>query len=60
MRFPKSRESLEFFFVLGLYGLSIVSVLAYATVDVGSDHTNAEAYSAQVAAFRHDLIAYRK
>ncbi|NKJ36812.1 hypothetical protein FHT28_003550 [Rhizobium sp. SG570] len=60
MRLPKSRESLEFFFVLGLYGLSIVSALACATVDIGSYHTNADAYSAQVAALRHDMIDYRK
>ncbi|NKJ07944.1 hypothetical protein FHT29_004949 [Rhizobium sp. SG741] len=57
MRLPKSRESLVFFFVLGLYGLGIVSALACATVDVRSDHTDVNAYSVQAVALGHHLVA---
>jgi hypothetical protein len=49
MQFQKSPKNFEFFIVVGLYGMSIVSVLTYAAIDVDSHKVKADIYAAHAA-----------
>lgn len=60
MRFRESRKNVEFFIVVGLYGLSIVSVVTYAAIDIDGHQVRAETYAAHAATPRDDLVGYRQ
>ncbi|EPR23506.1 MULTISPECIES: hypothetical protein [Agrobacterium] len=60
MRFKKSRENFEFFIVAGLYGLSIVSVVMYAAIDIARHQVKADTYAARAATPSDALIGHRQ
>jgi len=59
MRFQKSRKNVEFFIVVGLYGLSIVSVVTCTAIAIAGHHIKADIYAAGAATPGDALVSNR-